>query len=302
MSPASMDRSLQEVDPEIARLIREETRRQAEGLELIASENFVSEAVLEAQGSTLTNKYAEGLPGKRYYGGCEVVDKVQQLAIDRAKTLFGAEHANVQPHAGSQANMATYFALLRPGDRIMSLSLAQGGHLTHGSPVNFSGKLFEIHHYGLDPKTELIDYGAARKQAREVRPRAVLCGASAYPRTLEFDKLREIAEEVGAMMICDLRPKKLTGKVAEWALQGAHITTNKNMIPGDPEKPFVTSGLRLGTPALTTRGMGPREMRQVARLIVRVLDRPEDEGEIGRVRGEVHELARQFPLYANRLR
>ncbi len=421
MPPASMEKSLQEVDPEIARLIREETQRQAEGLELIASENFVSEAVLEAQGSTLTNKYAEGLPGKRYYGGCEVVDKVEQLAIDRAKTLFGAEHANVQPHAGSQANMATYFALLRPGDRIMSLSLAQGGHLTHGSPVNFSGKLFEIHHYGLDPKTELIDYGAARKQAREVRPRAVLCGASAYPRTLEFDKLREIAEEVGAMMICDiahiagmvavglhpspvpladavtttthktlrgprsglilckqqhakaidsnvfpgiqggplehiiaakavafgealrpefkeyqqrildnaqalavgliegglrlvaggtdthlmlcdLRPKKLTGKVAEWALQGAHITTNKNMIPGDPEKPFVTSGLRLGTPALTTRGMGPREMRQVARLIVRVLDRPEDEGEIGRVRGEVHELARQFPLYANRLR
>src|SRR5207253_1536342 len=280
-------------------------------------------------------KYAEGLPGKRYYGGCEVVDKVEQLAIDRAKALFGAEHANVQPHAGSQANMATYFALLRPGDRIMSLSLAQGGHLTHGSPVNFSGKLFEIHHYGLDPKTERIDYGAARDQAREVRPRAVLCGASAYPRTLEFDKLREIAEEVGAMMICDiahiagmvavglhpspvpladavttdthlmlcdLRSKKLTGKVAEWALQRAHITTNKNMIPGDPEKPFVTSGLRLGTPALTTRGMGPREMRQVARLIVRVLDRPEDEGEIGRVRGEVHELARQFPLYANRLR
>src|SRR5437899_1748787 len=204
MPPASMEKSLQEVDPEIARLIREETQRQAEGLELIASENFVSEAVLEAQGSTLTNKYAEGLPGKRYYGGCEVVDKVEQLAIDRAKTLFGAEHANVQPHAGSQANMATYFALLRPGDRIMSLSLAQGGHLTHGSPVNFSGKLFEIHHYGLDPKTELIDYGAARKQAREVRPRAVLCGASAYPRTLEFDKLREIAEEVGAMMICDI--------------------------------------------------------------------------------------------------
>src|SRR6266550_4826413 len=204
MSPASMDRSLQEVDPEIATLIREETRRQAEGLELIASENFVSEAVLEAQGSTLTNKYAEGLPGKRYYGGCEVVDKVEQLAIDRAKTLFGAEHANVQPHAGSQANMATYFALLRPGDRIMSLSLAQGGHLTHGSPVNFSGKLFEIHHYGLDPKTERIDFDAARKQAREVRPRAFLCGASAYPRTLEFVKLREIAEEVGAMLICDI--------------------------------------------------------------------------------------------------
>jgi glycine hydroxymethyltransferase len=419
MAPASMERPLAEVDPEIFRLIREETARQADGLELIASENFVSEAVLEAQGSTLTNKYAEGLPGKRYYGGCEVVDKVEQLAIDRAKALFGAEHANVQPHAGSQANMATYFALLKPGDRILSLSLAQGGHLTHGSPVNFSGRLFEIHHYGLDPKTELIDFDAAHKLAREVKPRAVLCGASAYPRTLDFVKLREIAEEVGALMICDiahiaglvavglhpspvplsdavtttthktlrgpraglilckqqharavdsnvfpgiqggplehiiaakavafgealrpdfkdyqqrildnaqalaagllegglrlvaggtdthlmlcdLRPKKLTGKAAEAALQKAHITTNKNMIPGDPEKPFVTSGLRLGTPALTTRGMGPGEMKHIARLIVRVLDHAGDEGEIGRVAGEVRDLARSFPLYAKR--
>jgi glycine hydroxymethyltransferase len=415
-----MDRPLAEVDPEVARLIREETRRQAEGLELIASENFVSEAVLEAAGSTLTNKYAEGLPGKRYYGGCEVVDKVEQLAIDRAKALFGAEHANVQPHAGSQANMATYFALLRPGDRILSLSLAQGGHLTHGSPVNFSGKLFEIHHYGLDPKTERIDFDATRTLAREVKPRAVLCGASAYPRTLDFVKLREISEEVGALMICDiahiaglvavglhpspvpladavtttthktlrgprsglilckqqhakavdsnvfpgiqggplehiiaakavafgealkpefkdyqqrildnahalaeglmagglrlvaggtdthlmlcdLRSKRLTGKVAEASLQKAHITTNKNMIPGDPEKPFVTSGLRLGTPALTTRGMGPAEMKTVARLILRVLEKPEDEAEIGRVRGEVGELAKHFPLYQRRL-
>jgi glycine hydroxymethyltransferase len=419
MAPASMERPLAEVDPEIFRLIREETARQADGLELIASENFVSEAVLEAQGSTLTNKYAEGLPGKRYYGGCEVVDKVEQLAIDRAKALFGAEHANVQPHAGSQANMATYFALLRPGDKILSLSLAQGGHLTHGSPVNFSGRLFEIHHYGLDPATEQIDFDAARKLAREVRPRAVLCGASAYPRTLDFVKLREIADEVGALMICDiahiaglvavglhpspvplsdavtttthktlrgpraglilckqqhakavdsnvfpgiqggplehiiaakavafgealrpdfkdyqqrildnaqalasgllegglrlvaggtdthlmlcdLRPKKLTGKAAEAALQKAHITTNKNMIPGDPEKPFVTSGLRLGTPALTTRGMGPAEMKHIARLIVRVLDHAGDEAEIGRVAGEVRDLARSFPLYAKR--
>jgi glycine hydroxymethyltransferase len=417
---AGMDRRLSEVDPEVFGLIGEETRRQAEGLELIASENFVSEAVLEAAGSTLTNKYAEGLPGKRYYGGCEVVDKVEQLAIDRARTLFGAEHANVQPHAGSQANMATYFALLRPGDRILSLSLAQGGHLTHGSPVNFSGKLFEIHHYGLDPKTELIDFDAARKLAREIKPRAILGGASAYPRRLDFIKLREISEEVGAMMICDiahiaglvavglhpspvpladavtttthktlrgprsglilckqqhakaidsnvfpgiqggplehiiaakavafgealkpefkdyqqrildnaqalavgliegglrlvaggtdthlilcdLRPKKLTGKTAETALQKAHITTNKNMIPGDPEKPFVTSGLRLGTPALTTRGMGPPEMKTVARLIVRVLDKPGDDAEIARVRGEVGELASHFPLYAKRL-
>src|SRR3982750_1027249 len=163
--------ALREQDPDIARLIEREIERQADGLELIASENFVSEAVLEAAGSPLTNKYAEGLPGKRYYGGCEVVDKVEQLAIDRAKALFGAEHANVQPHAGSQANMATYFALIRPGDRILSLSLAQGGHLTHGSPVTFSGKLFEIHHYGLDPKTETIDFPAALKLAREVKPR-----------------------------------------------------------------------------------------------------------------------------------
>ena len=419
--PSSMDQPLAEVDPEIARLIRDETQRQAEGLELIASENFVSEAVLEAQGSILTNKYAEGLPGKRYYGGCEVVDKVEQLAIDRAKALFGAEHANVQPHAGSQANMATYFALLRPGDKILSLSLAQGGHLTHGSPVNFSGKLFEIHHYGLDPKTETIDYAAALKLAREIRPRCILGGASAYPRTLDFVKLREIAEDVGAVMIvdiahiaglvavglhpspvpladavtttthktlrgprsglilckqqhakavdsnifpgiqggplehiiaakavafgealkpdfkdyqqrildnaqalaagliegglrlvaggtdthlmlCDLRPKKLTGKIAEQALQKAHITTNKNMIPGDPEKPFVTSGLRLGTPALTTRGMGPAQMRTIAKLIVRVLDAPADEKVIAKVRGEVTDLTREFPLYANRLR
>src|ERR687884_34944 len=195
---------LSQADDQVFQAIQQELGRQRSKIELIASENFVSEAVMEAQGSVLTNKYAEGLPGKRYYGGCEVVDKVEQLAIDRARKLFGAEHANVQPHAGSQANMATYFALLRPGDKVMSLSLAQGGHLTHGSPVNFSGKLFEIHHYGLDPKTERIDFDATRKQAREVRPRALLCGASAYPRTLEFVKLREIAEEVGAMLICDI--------------------------------------------------------------------------------------------------
>ncbi|MFL5362120.1 MAG: serine hydroxymethyltransferase [Myxococcales bacterium] len=415
------ERPLEQADPEVASLIRQETERQANGLELIASENFVSEAVLEAAGSPLTNKYAEGLPGKRYYGGCEIVDKVEQLAIDRAKTLFGAEHANVQPHAGSQANMATYFALIRPGDRILSLSLAQGGHLTHGSPVNFSGKLFEIHHYGLDPKTEQIDFPAARKLALEVKPRMVLCGASAYPRTIDFVRLREIAEEVGAMMVCDiahiaglvavglhpspvpladavtstthktlrgprsglilckqqhakavdsnvfpgiqggplehiiaakavafgealrpefkeyqqrildnaqalaqglleggvrlvaggtdthlmlcdLRSKKLTGKVAEAALQRAHITTNKNMIPGDPEKPFVTSGLRLGTPALTTRGMGPSQMRTIAKLIVRVLEAPDDEKVTTSVRGEVTELSQEFPLYASRLR
>jgi glycine hydroxymethyltransferase len=414
------DAPLSEVDPEIAQLIRDETERQEYGLELIASENFVSEAVLEAAGSPLTNKYAEGLPGKRYYGGCEVVDKVEQLAIDRAKKLFGAEHANVQPHAGSQANMATYFALLRPGDRILSLSLAQGGHLTHGSPVNFSGRLFEIHHYGLHPETEQIDFPAMRKLALEIKPRCILAGASAYPRTLDFAAMKEIADSVGALMIvdiahiaglvavglhpspipladavtttthktlrgprsglilckqqhakavdsnvfpgiqggplehiiaakavafgealrpefkqyqerilnnakalaaaliegglrlvaggtdthlmlCDLRPKKLTGKVAEAALQRAHITTNKNMIPGDPEKPFVTSGLRLGTPAITTRGMGPAEMKTVAELILRVLSAPDDAAVAEKVRGEVKALCQQFPLYRKRM-
>ncbi len=414
------DASLAEVDPEIAALVREETERQEYGLELIASENFVCEAVLEAAGSPLTNKYAEGLPGKRYYGGCEVVDKVEQIAIERAKKLFSAEHANVQPHAGSQANMATYFALLRPGDRVLSLSLAQGGHLTHGSPVNFSGKLFEIHHYGLDPATEQIDFAAMRKLALEIKPRCILAGASAYPRTLDFATMKEIADSVGALlivdiahiaglvavglhpspvpladavtttthktlrgprsglilckaqhakvvdsnvfpgiqggplehviaakavafgealrpefkdyqqrildnakalaagliegglrlvaggtdthlMLCDLRPKKLTGKIAEASLQRAHITTNKNMIPGDPEKPFVTSGLRLGTPALTTRGMGPEEMKTVARLIHRVLDAPDDAKVAETVRGEVKALCQQFPLYRKRI-
>ena len=413
------DSPLAAADPEIARLIAAETERQEHGLELIASENFVSRAVLEAAGSVLTNKYAEGLPGKRYYGGCEVVDQVEQLAIDRAKKLFGAEHANVQPHAGSQANMAAYFALFKPGDRIMSLSLAQGGHLTHGSPVNFSGRLFEVHHYTLDPVTERIDYQKAKAQALELKPKAILCGASAYSRIIEFDKLKEIADSVGAVMVCDiahiaglvavglhpspvpladavtttthktlrgpraglilckalhakaidsnvfpgiqggplehiiaakavafgealqpefvnyqkrilqnaqalaegllagglrlvsggtdnhlmlcdLRPKKLTGKVAEAALQRAHITTNKNMIPGDPEKPFVTSGLRLGTPALTTRGMNAAEMATVAKLVLRVLDAPEDLDVAGRVRAEVKELCQQFPLYERR--
>jgi len=408
--------SLAAADPDIAKLIAAETERQEYGLELIASENFASRAVLEAAGSTLTNKYAEGLPGKRYYGGCEVVDQVEQLAIDRAKKLFGAEHANVQPHAGSQANMAAYFALFKPGDKIMSMSLAQGGHLTHGSPVNFSGRLFEVHHYVLDPVTERIDYAKAAAQALEVKPKAILAGASAYSRIIEFDKIKEIADSVGAVMVCDiahiaglvvaglhpspvpmadavtttthktlrgpraglilskaqhaksidsnvfpgiqggplehiiaakavafgealqpefityqkrvlanaqalvegliaggvrivsggtdnhlmlcdLRPKKLTGKVAEAALQRAHITTNKNMIPGDPEKPFVTSGLRLGTPALTTRGMNTAEMAVIAKLILRVLDAPEDLAVAERVRGDVKALCQQFPLY-----
>jgi len=411
---------LAEVDPEISRLIREETRRQAEGLELIASENFVSPAVLEAAGSTLTNKYAEGYPGKRYYGGCEVVDQVEQLAIDRVNRLFGSAHANVQPHSGSQANMAAYFALGTPGDTVVAMSLNFGGHLTHGSPVNFSGKLFKILPYGLRQSDELIDMDEVARLAREHKPRILVVGASAYPRTLHFDKFAEIAREVGAslmvdmahiaglvaaglhpspvpfadvvtstthktlrgprgglilcrdadlakklnsqifpgiqggplehviaakavafgealrpdfkayqqaildnaqvlaeglkqaglrlvsggtdnhLMLVDLRPKKLTGKVAEEALGRAGITVNKNMIPWDPEKPFVTSGVRVGTPALTSRGFGKAEMVQVAALIGRVLDAPADEASLAKVRAEVKALCARFPMYADR--
>jgi glycine hydroxymethyltransferase len=408
---------LSDADPAIARLIREETRRQAEGLELIASENFVSPAVLEALGSSLTNKYAEGYPGKRYYGGCEVVDQVEQLAIDRAKQIFGADHANVQPHSGSQANMAAYFALAQPGDTLLAMSLNFGGHLTHGSPVNFSGKLFKIVPYGLKQGDETIDMDEVARLAKEHRPKIVVVGASAYPRTLDFARFAEIAKSVGAsmvvdmahiaglvaaglhpspvphaeivtstthktlrgprgglilakeqhakvlnsqifpgiqggplehviaakavafgealrpefkayqrrivenakalaeglvraglrlvsggtdnhLMLVDLRPKKLTGKVAEEALGKAGITVNKNMIPWDPEKPMTTSGIRVGTPALTTRGMGTKEMALVAGLIGRVLDAPGDEAAVARIRGEVKELCAQFPMYA----
>ena len=411
---------LSEADPDIARLVREETRRQAEGLELIASENVVSPAVMEATGSALTNKYAEGYPGKRYYGGCEVVDQVEQLAIDRAKRLFGADHANVQPHSGSQANMASYFALAKPGDTVLAMSLNFGGHLTHGSPVNFSGRLFRIVPYGLRQSDETVDMDEVQRLAREHKPRVLVVGASAYPRLLHFDRFAEIAREVGAammvdmahiaglvaaglhpnpvphadivtstthktlrgprsglilcreahaknvnsqifpgiqggplehvvaakavafhealqpsfkvyqqqvldnakalaeglvvaglrlvsggtdnhLMLVDLRPKKLNGKIAEEALGKAGITVNKNMIPWDPEKPFVTSGIRVGTPALTTRGMAVAEMRQVASLIGRVLDAPADEASLARVKGEVHELTRQFPLYPDRI-
>ncbi len=407
---------LSEADPDVYRLIREETRRQAEGLELIASENFVSTAVLEALGSTLTNKYAEGYPGKRYYGGCEVVDEVEQLAIDRAKKLFGADHANVQPHSGSQANMAAYFALAKPGDTILAMSLAFGGHLTHGSPVNFSGKLFKIVPYGLKQGDETIDMDEVARLAKEHKPKVLVVGASAYPRTLHFDRFAEIAKSVGAavvvdmahvaglvaaglhpnpvphaeivtttthktlrgprggmilcreahakalnsqifpgiqggplehviaakavafgealrpefkeyqrrivenaqalaeglvraglrlvsggtdnhLMLVDLRPKRLTGKIAEEALGKARITVNKNMIPWDPEKPMTTSGIRVGTPALTTRGMRAKEMAEVANLIGRVLDAPAEEGTLAEVRGEVKDLCQQFPMY-----
>src|SRR5512140_2021087 len=410
---------LSEADPDVFRLIREETRRQAEGLELIASENFVSPAVLEALGSTLTNKYAEGYPGKRYYGGCEVVDQVEQLAIDRAPKLFGADHANVQPHSGSQANMAAYFALAPPGSTLLAMSLNFGGHLTHGSPVNFSGKLYHVVPYGLRQSDETIDMDEVARLAREHKPKILVVGASAYTRTLHFDRFAEIARAVGAavvvdmahiaglvaaglhpspvphsdivtttthktlrgprggmilcreahakvlnsqifpgiqggplahviaakavsfgealrpdfkvyqrrivenaqvlaeglksaglrlvsggtdnhLMLVDLRPKKLTGKVAEDALGKAGITVNKNMIPWDPEKPMTTSGVRIGTPALTTRGMGAREMMLVARLIGLVLDAPADEAVLARVRGEVKDLCQHFPMYTDR--
>ena len=413
-------RTLAEVDPEIAALIRRETERQEEGLELIASENFVSPAVLEAMGSVLTNKYAEGYPGKRYYGGCEVVDLVETLAIDRAKKLFGAEAANVQAHSGSQANMAAYMSVMQPGDTMLSLDLNSGGHLTHGMSLNFSGKLYKVVHYGLDRATERIDFGQVRSLAKEHRPKIIVVGASAYPRTLDFGTFREIADTVGAVMVVDmahiaglvaagihpspvpvaelvtttthktlrgpragmvlakepfikgvnsnifpgiqggplmhviaakavalrealqpefaayqrqilanakalaeallsgglrlvsggtdthlmlvdLRPKKLTGKVAEAVLGKAAITVNKNMIAFDPEKPMVTSGIRIGTPALTTRGMKEAEMATVGGLIVEALDNPSDEAVLARVAGKVQEMARSFPLYASRL-
>jgi glycine hydroxymethyltransferase len=414
-------RPLSEVDPAIASLLRQETQRQEEGLELIASENFVSPAVLEAVGSTLTNKYAEGYPGRRYYGGCEVVDQVETLAIDRVKKLFGAEAANVQAHSGSQANMAAYMSVMQPGDTMLSLDLNSGGHLTHGMSLNFSGKLYKVVHYGLDRTTERIDLGQVRTLAKEHRPKVLVVGASAYSRQFDFGAFREIADEVKAvlvvdmahiaglvaagihpspvplaelvtstthktlrgprgglvlskepfakgvnsnifpgiqggplmhviagkavafqealepafvgyqkqivanakalaealqkaglrlvsggtdnhLMLVDLRPKKLTGKIAEAALGKAAITVNKNMIPFDPEKPMVTSGIRIGTPALTTRGMKEAEMAKVGALIGEALDHAADDSQLARLRDAVHELAHAFPLYASRLR
>jgi len=409
--------TLAEVDPQIAKVLADEKARQQHGLELIASENFVSPAVLEAMGSVLTNKYAEGYPGKRYYGGCEVVDIAEQLAIDRAKQLFAAEAVNVQPHSGSQANQAAYFALAKPGDTILALDLAQGGHLTHGSPVNFSGRLFHAVHYGLHRETELIDYDQVMALAQQHKPRVVVAGFSSYPRTLDFPKFRAVADSVGAsllvdmahiaglvavglspspvpyadivtstthktlrgprgglilskealgkavnsqifpgtqggplmhviaakavaflealrpdfkvyqqrvldnakalakalteaglrlvsggtdnhLVLVDVRSAGLTGKAAEDVLGKAGLTVNKNMIPYDPEKPMVTSGVRLGTPALTTRGMGTAEMEQVGRLIARLLNAKGDEASLAAAKGEVAELTKRFPLYA----
>jgi glycine hydroxymethyltransferase len=410
---------LAEVDPEIHRLIRLEGRRQALSLELIASENFVSEAVLEAAGSVLTNKYAEGYPGRRYYGGCEVVDEVEQLAIDRAKQLFGADHANLQPHSGSQANEAVYRALIEVGDTVLAMNLDHGGHLTHGSPVNFSGKLYRIVPYGVRRDTEQIDFEELRRLALEHRPKLIQCGTTAYSRVLDFDAFRSIADEVGALLfadiahiaglvasglhpspigkahvvtttthktlrgprggliLCDERFAKAidssvfpggqggplmhiiaakavalrealapsfkaycaqivanaralasgvaqrgykivaggtdvhlfllslvdrdtTGKAGQIALERAGITTNKNLVPFDPRKPAVTSGLRIGTPAVTTRGMRETEMAEIAGLIARALDRPGDVETLDAVREDVELLCRRFPLYPGR--
>ncbi len=407
--------ALAQVDPEIFDAIQREKQRQQENIELIASENFVSPAILEAAGTVLTNKYAEGYPGKRYYGGCEYVDIAEQLAIDRAKQLFGAEHANVQPHSGSQANMAVYFATLQHGDTILTMELAHGGHLTHGSPRNFSGRFYKVVHYGVRQDNEQIDYDQLGKLALECRPKMITAGASAYPRIIDFKRMREIADSVGALlfvdmahiaglvaagvhpspvpyadfvtttthktlrgpraglilcrskfakdidgwvlpgiqggplmhiiaakavcfleamkpefkdyqrqitknaralaesltkqglrivsggtdnhlMLVDLRPKKLTGKIAQESLDKAGITVNKNLIPYDPEKPLVTSGIRLGTPAVTTRGMKESDMATIAALISEVLSTPEDVAVQSRVKEKVKALTGKFPL------
>jgi glycine hydroxymethyltransferase len=412
---------LEQVDPEIAKAIRAETERQSRNLELIASENFVSEAVLEAVGSVMTNKYAEGYPGKRYYGGCEIVDIAEDLAISRAKDLFGAEHVNVQPHSGSQANMAVYFTLLKPGDTVLGPNLAHGGHLTAGSPMNFSGRLYKIVPYGVTKDTERIDLDQVRDLARTHRPKLIIAGGSAFPRAIEFKPFREIADEVdaklmadiahpaglvaaglhpspvpfadfvtttthktlrgprGGMVMCraqyakdldrtvlpgiqggplmhviaakavafreaqtqewrayqaqivknakafaeamlargfrlvsggtdthlvlvDLTSRNVTGKDAQEMLDRAWITVNKNGIPFDTKGPMITSGIRIGTPAVTTRGMKEPEMARIAELIDRVLSRPGDGGVEATVRSQVQELTSQFPLYPERLK
>ena len=348
MKNNNMSRPLYEADPEVAAAIDNEVRRQHEGLELIASENFVSEAVLEAMGSVFTNKYAEGYPGKRYYGGCEFADIVENLARDRAKQLFGAEHANVQPHAGSQANMEAYSAVLQPGDTILGLNLAHGGHLTHGFHLNFSGKTYRIVPYGVTKETETIDYDDLEKLAEKERPKMIIGGGSAYPRIIDFVRMRQIADKIGALylvdmahfaglvagrdyarqvvanakvladalakegfriisggtdthlMLVDVFAKGMLGSEAEKALDQAGITVNKNAIPFDTNPPMKPSGIRIGTPALTTRGMKEAEMRQVGRWISEALHHRTDAATLGKIRKQVLELADTFPLYPER--
>ncbi len=412
---------LKKIDPEVSHAIDLETRRQAGKIELIASENFVSESVLEAQGCVMTNKYAEGYPGKRYYGGCEYVDIVEQLAIDRCKELFGADHVNVQPHSGTQANMAVYFAVAQPGDTILGMNLSHGGHLSHGSPANFSGKFYKIVPYGVNRETETIDFDEVEKLAKEHKPKMIIVGASAYPRTIDFDKFRKIADEVGAvimadiahiaglictglhpspvpvceyvtttthktlrgprggvvmckdayaktlnsrvfpgmqggplmhviaakavafkealqpefkeyqkqiiknaqamadelkvqgfrlvsggtdnhLMLVDLTDKNVTGKDAQEALDRASITVNKNGIPFDTKGPQVTSGIRIGTPAVTTRGMKESEMRMIASYIADVIKNIDNDQAITSVAQKVKELCDHFSLYKERLK
>ncbi len=412
--------SLSKVDPAIAQAIRNETQRQAEGLELIASENFVSDAVLEALGSVFTNKYAEGYPGRRYYGGCQFVDVVEQLAIDRAKQIFGANHANVQPHSGTQANITAYMSVMKPGDTLMGMELSQGGHLSHGHPLNFSGLYFKVVSYGVDRETERIDFDQVERIAREHRPKVIMTGASAYSRIIDFERFSRIAQDTGAvlmadiahiaglvaaglhpspiqhaeivtttthktlrgprggMILCkeaqaknidkvlfpgnqggplvhviaakavafletmqpefktyqqaivanakvlaaalvdeglrivtggtdthlfllDLTPVNLTGKEAEKILGEVDITVNKNTIPYDTKSPMVASGIRIGTPALTTRAMGIDEMKQIGRLIADALKNKENETRKSEIRKQVKNLCSDFPLYAARL-
>jgi glycine hydroxymethyltransferase len=408
--------NLKNTDPELFAWLVKEADRQKHGLEMIASENYTSLAVMEAQGSVLTNKYAEGYPGKRYYGGCEFVDPIEQLAIDRAKKLFGCQHANVQPHSGSQANMGVFLSIAQPGDTILGMDLSHGGHLTHGSPVNFSGSIFKAVHYGLDPVSHRINFDTVAKVAREVKPKILIAGYSAYPRELDFAKFREIASEVGAALVVDmahfaglvaagvhsspipyadyvtttthktlrgprggmilcaeenakkvnskifpgiqggplehviagkavalhealqpefktyarqivanaktlaeglmssgfdlvtggtdnhlmlinLNERAITGKDAEIALDKAGITVNKNTVPNEKRSPFVTSGVRIGTPALTSRGMKEAEMKTIAGWIAKVLNSAGDEAVLAQVRAQVAELCRSFPIY-----
>jgi glycine hydroxymethyltransferase len=409
-------RTLAETDPEVAKAIADERHRQNTGLELIASENFVSRAVLEAMGSVMTNKYAEGYPGKRYYGGCEFVDVAESLAISRAKELFGAEHANVQPHSGAQANMAVYFTLLKPGDTVLGMNLAHGGHLTHGHPLNFSGKLYTIVPYGVRPDDQRIDYDELERLAHEHKPKMIMVGASAYPRIIDFERIGKVGREIGApvvtdmahiaglvaahvhpspvphsdfvtttthktlrgprggmvlsraqyakdldrttfpgirggplmhviaakavcfkealepsfveyqqqivanakrlasalssagfrlvsggtdnhLMLVDVFSRGITGKAAEAALGKANITVNKNAIPFDTNPPMVASGIRVGTPAVTSRGMREAEMDAIAEFVTRVLAAPDDDAVLARVKAEVETLCRKFPLY-----
>jgi glycine hydroxymethyltransferase len=415
-----IEKYVKPVDPDVAAAIRQEELRQNYKLELIASENFVSRAVMAAQGCVMTNKYAEGYPGKRYYGGCENVDVVEELARERAKKLFGAEYVNVQPHSGAQANTAVYFAAVKPGDSILGMNLSHGGHLTHGSKVNISGKYFNFAEYGVSPETETIDYDKVKEIARQVKPKLIVAGASAYPRIIDFEKFKEIADEVGALlfvdmahiaglvatglhpspvpyadfvtttthktlrgprggmilckkewgrkidsavfpgiqggplmhviaakavcfkealnsgfidyqrsiidnakalasslienglrlvsggtdnhlMLVDVRPKKLNGSEAEVILESINITVNKNSIPFDPEKPTITSGIRIGTPALTSRGMNHEDMQEIGNIIALALNNPTDTKIFAEARARVAKLCDKYPLYELRI-